>query len=527
MAEFDLSALMKDVSKMDTGREQISYLPYAALIPDPNNGYSMDGLDGLARSIELVGLQQPLRVKELSPGHYGLISGHRRHAAIGLILKQDPAAFADGVPCIIDRADGSVALRELQLLLGNADNRKLTPADEAQQLERISDCIRRLEAEGYVFPGRHRDWLSKMSGMSKSKIGRLEAIRRNLATSLIDDFNAGCLSVTTAYRLSQETPEIQMSLAKMAPSQVLSALNERELEDQINRCKTSRSDPTPTAEPNGSSFDVEGYLETRRKEDDDFFELLNGVAKMLTEPLGALNSRSEGIEKLKTEFGKCWRGGWNGKVDYECRPKGLTLQVPGSDKIFRTWTEVYDMLCTIALNRAATGSGWDDDEDDEADEEELDAAPELPTVRWTSRAQTPPIGEPLLLYELTNVGPVYTTAKYKGGATFCKPGRPGSYGKELTGMAQRFTMWLQFPDPEKFGAAFRVGDPAPVPEMDTAPEWQSGDPNREGVYWCKFLINGQLLTRAARWYDETWHFNNIDTDIRALCVGWWPLPEEE
>ena len=522
MAEFDLSALMQGVSKMDTGREQISYLPYAALIPDPNNGYSMDGLDGLARSIELVGLQQPLRVKELSPGHYGLISGHRRHAAIGLIIKQTPEAFADGVPCIIDRADGSVALRELQLLLGNADNRKLTPADESQQLDRISDCIRRLEAEGYVFPGRHRDWLSKMSGMSKSKIARLEAIRRNLATSLIPFFNSGALPVTAAYRLSQEEPELQQNVFRTYGGR-LKELTEPQLEDAINRRKAPHSDPPPQTEPS-SSFNVDSYLEARHKEDDDFFDMLNSIAKMLTEPLGALNSRSEGIEKLKTEFGKCWRGGWNGKVDYECRPKGLTLQVPGSDKIFRTWTEVYDMLCTIALNRAATGSGWDDDE---ADEDELDAAPELPTVRWTSRAQTPPIGEPLLLYELTNAGPVYTPVKYRGGATFCKPDRPGRYGHELTGMAQRFTMWLQFPDPEKFGAAFRVGEPASVSGMDTAPEWRGGEPTREGVYWCKFLINGQLLTRAARWYDETWHFNNIDTDIRALCVGWWPLPEEE
>lgn len=368
------------VSRMDTGRDLFSYLPYASLIPDPNNGYSMDGLDGLARSIELVGLQQPLRVKELSPGHYGLISGHRRHAAIGLILERDPEAFADGVPCIIDRTDGSVALRELQLLLGNADNRKLTPADEAQQLERISDCIRRLEAEGYVFPGRHRDWLSKMSGMSKSKIARLEAIRRNLATSLIDDFNAGCLSVTTAYRLSQETPEIQMALARMAPSQVLSALNDRELEDQINRCKAPRQDPPIKTKPDGNGYDVDAYLKNRCKEDDDFFEMLNDVAKEFIRTLGAVNSRSEGIETLKSEFGRTYFGHSSSGdgASFTSTPKGLTLYRRDVPQIFRTWTEVYDMLCTIALNRAATDYGWEDDVDP-APVSGMDTAPEWQT----------------------------------------------------------------------------------------------------------------------------------------------------
>ena len=284
-----------------------------------------------------------------------------------------------------------------------------------------------------MFPGRHRDWLSKMSGMSKSKIARLEAICRNLATSLIDDFNAGCLSVTTAYRLSQETPEIQMALARMAPAQVLSALNDRELEDQINRCKAPRQDPPIKTKPDGNGYDVDAYLENRCKEDDDFFEMLNDVAKEFIRTLGAVNSRSEGIETLKSEFGRtCFGHSSSGDgASFTSTPKGLTLYRRDVPQIFRTWTEVYDMLCTIALNRAATGSGWEDDV-----------------------------------------------------------------------------------------------EPAPVSGMDTAPDWQSGDPTREGVYWCKFLINGQLLTRAARWYDDNWHFNNIETDIRASCIGWWPLPEE-
>ena len=205
---FDLSEVLKDVSTPDTGRDTISYLPYASLLPDIDNGYSMDGIEELARSIELVGLQQPLRVREVKDGGvvYMLISGHRRHAALGKILKRNPDAFPDGVPCIIDRGESSPALQELKLLLGNADNRKQTPADEAQQLERMSDCIRRLENEGYQFPGRHRDWLSKMSGMSKSKIGRLEAIRKHLSTTWLKLFTDGKLPESVAYAM-QQIPE--------------------------------------------------------------------------------------------------------------------------------------------------------------------------------------------------------------------------------------------------------------------------------------------------------------------------------
>ena len=42
---FDLSEVLKDVSGPDTGRDELRYLPYASLLPDIDNGYSMDGIE--------------------------------------------------------------------------------------------------------------------------------------------------------------------------------------------------------------------------------------------------------------------------------------------------------------------------------------------------------------------------------------------------------------------------------------------------------------------------------------------------
>ncbi len=210
MAEFDLSQLMQDVSKSDTSREQIRYIAWASIRPAENNGYSMDGLEELARSIELVGLQQPLRVRPLADNSVEVISGHRRRAAIGLLIDRGSPRFDAGVPCIVDASAASPALRELQLLLGNADNRKLTSADAAQQAERISDCIRRLEDEGYEFPGRHRDWVAKLSGMSRSKLARLKVIRDRLEPSIRKAYyDPGKLSEDAAYKLAQLPAEHQ------------------------------------------------------------------------------------------------------------------------------------------------------------------------------------------------------------------------------------------------------------------------------------------------------------------------------
>ena len=71
---FDLGAsladVLKNVSDPDRGPEQIVLLPIASIDADANNFYSMDGVEELAANIELIGLLDPLRVRENpdSPG---------------------------------------------------------------------------------------------------------------------------------------------------------------------------------------------------------------------------------------------------------------------------------------------------------------------------------------------------------------------------------------------------------------------------------------------------------------------------
>ena len=162
---FDLSEVLKDVSRPDTDKQQIRYIPIELIDPDPDNFYSLDGLEELAGSIEMLGLQQPLLVRPAPEGRFTVISGHRRRAAILLIRDGGSEQFADGVPCIVDYSAASDALRELKLIMANADTRKMTSADQNTQAERIEDLLRQLEDEGFQFPGRLRDWVSKLSGM--------------------------------------------------------------------------------------------------------------------------------------------------------------------------------------------------------------------------------------------------------------------------------------------------------------------------------------------------------------------------
>lgn len=214
MAEFDLSKLMKDVSKMDTGRQQIRYIPLGLIDPDPDNFYSLDGLEELAGSIEMLGLQQPILVRPVQDGRYVVISGHRRREALRLIVEGGSKQFADGVPCIVDAGEASKALQELKLIMANADTRKMSSADQNKQAERIEDLLRQLVDEGYVFPGRLRDWVSKLSGMSRTKLARLKVIREKLAPELLKDYSKGTLNEAVAYELAQRPVGMQRRICE-------------------------------------------------------------------------------------------------------------------------------------------------------------------------------------------------------------------------------------------------------------------------------------------------------------------------
>ena len=167
---FDITSVLKGVSGPDTGKEQIEYIPVDQIDPDPNNFYSLDGLDELAGNIELIGLQQPIRVRPGEDGRFIVVSGHRRRAAILLIRDGGSEQFRDGVPCIVDRGEESSAMRELRLIYANASTRVMGPAEISKQAERTEMLLYQLKEEGIIeFPGRMRDHVAEACRISKTK----------------------------------------------------------------------------------------------------------------------------------------------------------------------------------------------------------------------------------------------------------------------------------------------------------------------------------------------------------------------
>lgn len=206
---FDLGAALKNVSKLDTGKEQIIYLPIGSLDSDPKNFYELRGIEELADNISVAGLQQPIRVRAGEvPGRYTIVSGHRRLAAVKTLAGEDPEKWAD-VPCIIETDDASPALQQLRLIYANANTRVLSSAETSDQAQQVEQLLYQLQEEGYEFPGRMRDHVAEAVGVSRSKLARLKVIREHLIPDFEKCWRAGKLSEDAAYTLAKARPEQQ------------------------------------------------------------------------------------------------------------------------------------------------------------------------------------------------------------------------------------------------------------------------------------------------------------------------------
>ena len=369
--KFSLGDLIRaeDVSTVDRGEEQIEYIPIDKIDPDPENFYSLERIDELADSIEMIGLQQPLRVRDSdTPGRVFIVSGHRRKAACMLLRDGGDRRF-DRLPCIRDRGAEREELRELRLIYANSATRVLSAAEISKQIERTNAILCALAQSGYEFSGRMRDHVAAVVNTSSSRVARLSAVRKRLVPELLEEFDAGRLGETVAYRISQEDPEVQERLArKLGPA--VRGITAETLETCIEQEKSPSHGASAATAPfrQGGHGDEDGdgpdagkvidglkkYLDGKREEDKVFWtcieEAADGIIKRtFGAPMTGPAARKNGIDELRLDLRMCGCG--DGHIDWDGSNKGLRVRLDLGQRVERTWTEVYDALAAIALTR--------------------------------------------------------------------------------------------------------------------------------------------------------------------------------
>ena len=208
--KFDLAALMGEaVSKSDTGEMRVEQLPLAEIEENENNSYAQTGIDELAESIKVIGLQQPLVVRRKTEGGYLLLAGHRRRNALALLDRKT-------APCIVLDADLDPSIQTLILHWTNTMARGgggLTAEYTGQAAKEIEAALKDLQARGVVeLPGKLRSYVAEVLKTSESQIAKAKAINNGLTKAWQGDFKCHRINDSAAYELSQCDPELQRKL---------------------------------------------------------------------------------------------------------------------------------------------------------------------------------------------------------------------------------------------------------------------------------------------------------------------------
>ena len=228
--KFNLTELLNQRSK-ETGEQQKTEQQQAAgaeiatpeegvsstadiydLIPSKGNFYSVEDVQDLKQSIELLGVLQPLLVTDKEEdGKRRIIAGHRRRLAVMQLVEEGKERFRY-VPILIKPTQNAI-LDKLALIMANRFREKTDWEKMTEALE-TEDLVLKLK-ETTNIPGRTRDLLAEILETSPAQVGRYKAIYNNLIPELMAEFKANNIVVSVIYEASGLPEEYQKQAAEI------------------------------------------------------------------------------------------------------------------------------------------------------------------------------------------------------------------------------------------------------------------------------------------------------------------------
>lgn len=188
-------------------------LDYEKIVVTDQNKYSMDEIDELAAGIELAGgLHEPLILGRVN-GQYLLASGHRRRAAIEMLVQGGEERFRV-VNCRYK--DMTEIEFRLHVLIGNTFNRHYTDYDKMIEAQEWKNTLKAAQKEKLLILERGervRDYVARMMGTSAAVVGDYNRINKNATPEIKEQFKDGAIGVTAAAAASQLPEEEQKEIA--------------------------------------------------------------------------------------------------------------------------------------------------------------------------------------------------------------------------------------------------------------------------------------------------------------------------
>lgn len=279
-------------------------LDYEKIIVTGQNKYSMDEIEELAAGIEMVGgLHEPLILGRVN-GEYWLASGHRRRAAIEMLVQGGADNFRE-VNCRYK--DMTETEFRLHLLIGNTFNRHYTDYDKMIEAEEWKKALKAAQKEKLLILERGervRDYVARIMGTSAAVVGDYNRINKNATPEIKEQFKDGAIGVTAAAAASQLPEKEQKEIAeRVAAGEDIKA---QEIRDMVDEKKTEEKEKRSITE---QKTDQMSDTDTNEEEKENARRLhaLKMLEKyyiyMSDEEVGILERMLEDCKRRKREYG--------------------------------------------------------------------------------------------------------------------------------------------------------------------------------------------------------------------------------
>lgn len=199
---FNIADFLNEESKKEMQDDFIiKKIPAEKLHPSKKNFYKMDKeeINALKETIELVGVQENLVVKPLGKGEYEIISGHKRHRAVTELIREGKDV-SNLLPCKIEDATDGVR-SELILIFTNSTQRERSDYCKMFEIQRVRELLEEYGQNNHL-PGRKRDIIAGILNTSKTTIGKLDNIRRNIIPEFMGEYKKGKISTHAANQIA-------------------------------------------------------------------------------------------------------------------------------------------------------------------------------------------------------------------------------------------------------------------------------------------------------------------------------------
>lgn len=227
-------------------RFRLQDIPIDKIYSNDKNFYPLTDIEQLANEIKLCGLMENLTVvkEHCERGEYRLVSGERRWRALTYLVEHGEDKFKN-VSAKVTRFDNQNE-EELYLIVANSYRTK-DSATKMNEVKRMQELLQSAKENGTSINGYDmqqesiRSVMSKLLGMSETKIAELTVVINHLIDEFMKMLNDGTLGISVAYKIAGMSPDMQLEFFDYCENETKITLNVVQQFKEKRQRSTNRS----------------------------------------------------------------------------------------------------------------------------------------------------------------------------------------------------------------------------------------------------------------------------------------------